>query len=177
MRMNNLIRTIVLFTMLCVMSATATADVFYDTYQRGLAAFKTKEYANARADFLRAYELRPEPIILFNVAQTYRLELNSEQALVYYKRFLAESKVAEDLRNQAQAYVTELEAEQKTWEAQKKVDANAGPKEHDETPIKLTRFFDKWVMGSTLAKARVTDRCQGRSLIGHASTSTRSCPS
>src|SRR6185436_9467376 len=136
--MNNRFRFIVLFTMLCALSATATADAFYDTYQRGLAAFKARDYANARSEFLRAYDLRPEPVILFNVAQTYRLELSSEQALVYYKRFLAESKIAEDLRDEAQGYVAALQVEQKAREAKTKIEANDGPKERDGTPVKVT---------------------------------------
>ncbi|TMQ08064.1 MAG: hypothetical protein E6J90_41555 [Deltaproteobacteria bacterium] len=87
---------------------------------------------------MRAYDLRPEPIILFNVAQTYRLEFSSEQALVYYKRFLAESKIAEDLRDEAQTYVAEIEAEQRAREEQKKLDATTGPRERDGTPVKVT---------------------------------------
>lgn len=131
------LRSIVLFTALCAASATAQADVFYDTYKRGLAAFKDRDYTAARSEFLRAYDLRPEPIILFNVAQTYRLELDAEQALIYYRRFLAESKISEDLREEAQAYVTALEADQRAREEQKKRDASVGPKEHDGTPVKV----------------------------------------
>src|ERR1041384_1381369 len=126
--MTNSLRSIVLFTALSAVSATAQADVFYDTYQRGLAAFKARDYTEARSEFLRAYDLRPEPIILFNVAQTYRLELHAEQALIYYRRFLAESKISEDLRDEAQAYVTALEADQRAQEEQKKREASVGPK-------------------------------------------------
>jgi len=135
--MSNLFRCLVSFTILCVLTASARADVFYDTYQHGLAAFKDKEYPNARAEFMRAYDLRPEPVILFNIAQTYRLEHNSEQALVYYKRFLTESDIAEDLRKNAQAYVTYLEAERAARDAQAKVDADVGPKERDGAPVKM----------------------------------------
>jgi len=135
--MSNLLRTIILFALLCALSTTATADAFYEAYQRGLAAFKAKNYTDARSEFLRAYDLRPEPIILFNVAQTYRLELDSQQALIYYRRFLAESRIAEDLRDEAQAYVAGLEAEQKARDQRKKLDADAGPKERDGTPVKV----------------------------------------
>jgi tetratricopeptide (TPR) repeat protein len=134
--MRNLLRAIVLLLLLSI-SGTAAADVFYDTYQRALAAFKAKDYAGARADFLRAYDLRPEPIILFNVAQTYRLELGLEQAIVYYRRFLAESKIAEDLRNEAQAHVASLEAQLKAGDAQKELEAKVGPREPDGAPVKM----------------------------------------
>jgi len=135
--MKNVFRLAILIMSLCVFSQTSMADAFYDTYQHGLAAFKARDYANARADFLRAYDLRPEPIILFNVAQTYRLELSPQQALMYYKRFLAESKIAEDLRAEAQGYVAELEAEQKAREAETAATATAGPTERDGTPVRM----------------------------------------
>lgn len=117
---------------------TAHADTFFDTYQRGLAAFKLRDYAGARAEFLRAYDLRAEPIILFNIAQTYRLELRGEQALAYYKRFLAESQIAEDLRGEAERHVAALEAQQQATDAQRRHEAEAGPTEHDGTPIRIT---------------------------------------
>lgn len=135
--MTNSLRSIVLFTVLCAASAAARADALYDAYQRGLAAFKARDYIEARSEFLRAYDLRPEPIILFNVAQTYRLELNAEQALIYYQRFLAESKIFKDLREEAQAYVIALAADRRAREEEKKREASVGPKEHDGTPVKL----------------------------------------
>lgn len=135
--MSNLLRCVVLFAILCVSPPPAAADTFYDTYQRGLAAFKAKNYADARAEFLRAYDLRSEPVILFNVAQTYRLEQRPDQALIYYKRFLGESEIAEDLRNTARAYVAGLEAGQAARDSQAKIDADAGPKERDGAPVRM----------------------------------------
>jgi len=128
--MSHLVRSIVLSMVLCALPTSAMADAFYDAYQRGLAAFKTKEYTDARSEFLRAYDLRPEPIILFNVAQTYRLELSSENAIVYYRRFLNESQIAEDLRGEAQAYVAELEAGLRAREEQMRQIAIAKARQH-----------------------------------------------
>lgn len=136
--MSGLLRCIVVFTILCMLPTTVSADTFYETYQRGLVAFKAKEYSEARAEFLRAYDLRPEPVILFNIAQTYRLEFSAEQALIYYKRFLAESKIAEDLRKEAEAYVLHLETEQAARDAQARIDADSGPKERDGTPVTIS---------------------------------------
>jgi tetratricopeptide (TPR) repeat protein len=134
--MTTLTRTIALVALLAV-TRPARADEFYDTYQAGLAAFKAKDYSNARAVFLKAYDIRPEPILLYNIAQTYRLESNATEALVYYKRFLAESKIAEDLRNEAQKYVTELEAQaQKAADQQQRSDAT-GPTNADGTPARV----------------------------------------
>src|SRR5262249_16782255 len=63
---------------------------------------------------------------------------SSEQALVYYKRFLAESQIAEDLRDKAQAYVTTLEAEQKAREVQQRLEAAVSLKEDDRAPVMVT---------------------------------------
>jgi tetratricopeptide (TPR) repeat protein len=106
-------RSFVLPIVLCALSATATADKFIDTYERGLAEFKAEDYTSARGDFLNAYNLIPDPIILYSIAQTYRLESNFGQALYYYKNFLAESIIAEDLRKKAEGYVVDLEAKQR----------------------------------------------------------------
>jgi hypothetical protein len=131
--MTRRLRSIVILSLLAVAS-TAAADAFYDTYQRALATFKTKNYPAARAEFLLAYDLRAEPIILFNVAQTYRLEHNVEQALVFYKRFLAESKIAEDLRSEAQRHVAAMEAD---LAARAQSDARTQPKEADGSPVRI----------------------------------------
>lgn len=133
--MSNVFRIIILLATMCIASTTATADVFFDSYQRGLKAYKAREYASARAEFLRAYDLRPEPIILFNIAQTYRLELNSEEALAYYKRFLAESKIAEALRKEAQSYVASLEAELAERASENKLYPVVRPTDRDGTPV------------------------------------------
>jgi len=131
--MTRLLRSLVLLVLLAT-ATTAAADEFYNTYQHALATFKQKNYAAARSEFLIAYDLRAEPIILFNVAQTYRLEGNSEQALVFYKRFLAESKIAEDLRAEAQRHVAVIEADLATRAA---ADARTAPKEADGTPVRI----------------------------------------
>ncbi len=127
-------RALIVALLLCL-PAIASADAFYDTYQRGLAAFKARDYAAARVEFQRAYDLRAEPLVLFNIAQTYRLEESPEQALVYYRRFLAESKIAEDLRAEAQRHVTDLEAQQAKRDAQRELEANTGPKEPDGSAV------------------------------------------
>ncbi len=134
--MTQKLRAVILVALLCG-PTTAAADAFYDAYQRGLAAFKAQDYSGARTEFVHAYDLRAEPIVLFNIAQCYRLEQNPEQALAHYRRFLAESKIAEDLRAEAQRHVSELEALQQTREAQRKVEAEAGPKESDGSAVTM----------------------------------------
>ena len=90
--------------------APARADEFHDTYQQALTDFKAKAYAKSREEFQHAYVLQAAPIILFNIAQTYRLEGNVDEAIKWYHRFLDDSQVAADMRAEAEGYVKELEA-------------------------------------------------------------------
>ncbi|MFN0253230.1 MAG: hypothetical protein ACKV2T_40540, partial [Kofleriaceae bacterium] len=115
-RIRGIMTTIVrnaLLTLSLGLTAVAYAGEFDVAYDAGNAAFDAKDYAKARAEFLKAYDLRPEPIILYNIAQTYRLEGNSKMAIDYYRRYLAESKDAEDLRKKAEDHVQTLEAIEK----------------------------------------------------------------
>ncbi len=134
--MTHPIRALILFALLCV-PATVVADPFYDSYERGLAAFKASDYPGARAEFVKAYDLRAEPLVLFNIAQCYRLEQDPEQAIVFYRRFLAESKIAQDLREEAQRHVDDLEAQQQARNAQRRIEADAGPKEQDGSTVTM----------------------------------------
>ncbi len=125
---------VVMLALICA-PTIAAADDFYDAYQRGMAAFRAKEYMAARAEFQRAYDLRPEPIVLFNIAQTYRLAGDEDQALLHYRRFLSESQIAEDLRAEAQRHVTELEGAARARAATRAADAHEGPREPDGTAV------------------------------------------
>lgn len=57
--------------------------------ERGMAKFKLGDYAGARDDLKRAYAIYPEPLLLFNIASTYRREGNRTAAIDYYGRFIA----------------------------------------------------------------------------------------
>ena len=59
-------------------------------YEQGSRAYRDGDYPRAIELFLAAYDLSRAPAILFNVAQAHRLAGSCEQALVYYRRSLAE---------------------------------------------------------------------------------------
>jgi tetratricopeptide (TPR) repeat protein len=60
-------------------------------YNEGVTAYKAGRYDEAIARYSAAHDLVPRPFFLFNIAQAYRLGGHKEQALVYYKAFLAAS--------------------------------------------------------------------------------------
>ncbi len=53
------------------------------------AKYGVGDYVVAAELFVKAYALDPDPAYLFNVAQSYRLADNCEQAAHYYEQFLA----------------------------------------------------------------------------------------
>src|SRR5687768_2449058 len=101
--MPGLIRSIIITLLFA--TGSALADDVKDAYDSAMKAFEAKDYETARTQFLRAYELRPDPVFLFSVAQTYRFQRNLKSALEYYRRYMQESQPSEDLRGEAQAHI------------------------------------------------------------------------
>ena len=63
----------------------ADARVHYD---KATAAYALGRYADAAAEFEQAFTLKPDPAILYNAAQAYRLAGNKERALQLYRSYL-----------------------------------------------------------------------------------------
>jgi tetratricopeptide (TPR) repeat protein len=94
-------------------SAQAAAK---DHYERATAAYYAGRYPEAIAEFRKTYDLDPEPILLFNIAQAYRKLGNVEEALAHYRRYLDRAPQA-DNRETVRARIRELEAELKDGSA------------------------------------------------------------
>jgi tetratricopeptide (TPR) repeat protein len=63
-------------------------------YKRGQALYMKDDYEGAAKQFKAAYDLDPDPVYLFNIAQAMRLANKCADASAYYKRFLVEAKKA-----------------------------------------------------------------------------------
>jgi tetratricopeptide (TPR) repeat protein len=57
-------------------------------FERGSALYALGRYAEAAPLFERAFELRPDPALLYNAAQAYRLMGNKSRALTLYQNYL-----------------------------------------------------------------------------------------
>jgi tetratricopeptide (TPR) repeat protein len=57
-------------------------------HEKATGAFALGHYAQAAEDFEKAFELRPEPALLYNAAQAHRLAGNKERALTLYQNYL-----------------------------------------------------------------------------------------
>lgn len=69
-----------------------------DLAQQGFAAYDRKEYAAAIALFERAHQIDPRAGLLYNIAQAFRQigPSGCDEALAYYRRYLAERTPADD---------------------------------------------------------------------------------
>jgi hypothetical protein len=129
----------ILFAALLAISVPAAAQPaeFRAAYERGMTHFHAKNFAKARAEFLAAFAILPEPTVLFAVAQAYRFEGNFKEAIAWYQKFLGESQAAQDLRAEAQQYLQEAEARQKQLDESRDARAAVGPKEPDGRPATM----------------------------------------
>jgi hypothetical protein len=57
-------------------------------YEEGTKAFNLGEFSRAIAEFKAAYNAKPDPLLLYNIAQSYRLAGDPAQALFFYRSFL-----------------------------------------------------------------------------------------
>ncbi len=57
-------------------------------FDRAQTHFAVGEFAAAGDDYLAAYKLKPDPALLYDAAQSYRLAGNADKALVLYKNYV-----------------------------------------------------------------------------------------
>jgi Tetratricopeptide repeat len=60
-------------------------------YEKGATEYNLGHFADAIAEFEKAYELDPAPILLFNIAQAHRQNGNNERAAFFYRRYLEQA--------------------------------------------------------------------------------------
>ncbi len=96
------------------------------TEEAGLR-YEKKEYAASIALFERAYEIRPEPNILFNIGRIHEEAGNLEDAVGYYERFIQDTSADYDARQAALKRLTLLRE-------LIRLDPNKNPKQPEEQP-------------------------------------------
>jgi tetratricopeptide (TPR) repeat protein len=79
-------------------------------YEKGTTHYNLGRFDEAVDEFTKAFELYPEPVFLYNIAQSYRMKENWERARFFYKRYLS---LAPDAKNRAdvEARIAEMDAE------------------------------------------------------------------
>lgn len=69
-------------------ASDAKAQAVRDYLDKATAAFALNRYAVAAENYEKAFELKPDPAVLYNAAQAYRLAGNKERALELYQSYL-----------------------------------------------------------------------------------------
>ena len=85
-------------------------------YDEATAAFGLGRYAEAAAKYEQAFSLRPDPALLYNAAQSYRLAGNKPRALELYRnclRLYPDFQNAEDARNHVANLKKQIDDEQR----------------------------------------------------------------
>ncbi|HXU70097.1 MAG TPA: tetratricopeptide repeat protein [Polyangia bacterium] len=79
-------------------------------YKLGLDAYKTGKYPEAIKELKKAYLLKRLPALLLNIGATYRKMGDVDNAVYYYKKYLAEAPDARD-RGEVEKTLAELDKE------------------------------------------------------------------
>lgn len=77
-------------------------------YEKGMSHYNLGRFDDAVKEFSAAFELQPEPVLLYNIAQAYRQKGAAEQAIFFYKRYLALDPRAKN-RGDVEKRIKELE--------------------------------------------------------------------
>src|SRR6185503_7865633 len=67
---------------------TEKAEEAREYLDKATAAFALNRYAVAAENYEKAFELKPDPAVLYNAAQAHRLAGNKERALDLYQSYL-----------------------------------------------------------------------------------------
>src|SRR5678815_2291227 len=87
-------------------------------FERGSVLFDLQRYDEAAAEYEAAYEAKPDPALLFNLAQAYRLAKKPERAIAAYNSYLRRLPQAKN-RAEIEGRIEEMKA----LDAQQKRDA------------------------------------------------------
>ena len=101
--------------------------------------FRAEKWQQAISEYLAAYQLHPQSLLLFNVAQSYRKDERFTEALRYYEEFLSidpQNPLAPECEAQIRAMRTQIEAQQVAAERRQ---AEIVAKQRAEEAEKLTQ--------------------------------------
>jgi hypothetical protein len=110
-----------LLVIVCLFSSSARADSDDDTdipdettvarqhYQAGLQAFRTGRYKAAIDELNQAYEIKPMPLLLVNIATTYRKLGDYDRAALFLKKYLADAPADAADRDEVRATLSQID--------------------------------------------------------------------
>ena len=79
-----------------------------DHFQKGRTLYDVGRFDDAAREFEAAYQIKPDPALLFNLAQAYRFAGKNQPALIAYRSYLRNLPNASN-RAQVEASIAELQ--------------------------------------------------------------------
>jgi tetratricopeptide (TPR) repeat protein len=111
--MLNPLRLAVALTLISGLFAVAHGDnkkLMREHFERGSAFYDLGKYRDAVVEYEEAYKAKPDPALLFNIAQCYRLAREPESALRIYRSYLRRVPDAPN-REEVEQYIQALQAQ------------------------------------------------------------------
>jgi tetratricopeptide (TPR) repeat protein len=104
-----------LLSLLSVTSAAHAGDAKLEAdakhqFEEGTKFFNLGEFQSAIAAYKEAYRLVPDPVFLYNIAQSYRLSNDLGQAVFFYRGYLRANPKAPN-RREVEGRIRELDAQ------------------------------------------------------------------
>jgi hypothetical protein len=130
-----------------------------DAYNEGRHYVDLKDYSHAVVSFKRAFLAFEDPLLLFNIAQCYRLLGDKEQAAHYYRVFLGRVPEPSNLA-EIQAWLSRLDADieaERTEHAARPQPQGVEPlpRGADDGPSEPTPVYRKWWLWTIVGVAVV----------------------
>ncbi len=94
-----------------VAQAKPTADeaaAAREHYKRGTTLYDLGKYVEAIQEFQQAYEIKDDPVLLYNIAQSFRLSNQYSEALRFYKTYLRRAPKAPN-RDEVETKIADME--------------------------------------------------------------------
>lgn len=116
----------------CSQPAKATAAKRYDEATKH---YRLGEYDAAVTGFKQAYLACPEPLLLFNVAQAYRLSGKRSAAAQLYRQYLSATSPDDPQREAAQRYIQQIALEPQDTDSSSTAAHAAAPSTETSPPV------------------------------------------
>ena len=84
------------------------AQAAREHYKRGTTLYDLGKYDEAIIEFQQAYEIKDDPVLLYNIAQSYRLANKYQDALRFYRTYLRKSPKAPN-RDEVETKIADME--------------------------------------------------------------------
>jgi tetratricopeptide (TPR) repeat protein len=131
---------VLICALLCPSLAGADGMTAKEHYKKGISYYALQKFAEAALEYEAAFEMQPDPALLYNAAQAHRLAGNKQRAVALYMSFLRmfpgkdDGTVQKHIAALRAAIEAEGKAQQNPPTAPKSVDVKAEEPKPSQAP-------------------------------------------